>query len=333
MYICDCKLILIAMKKFLLLFIMFISLATTVMSASDKASGQLVVPGKTWWYTQDYSPVYTDEYGLKIGDACDIDGAEWYPVTVSHYGIYFRQDYGVNVAGDKEFGVSNEFVCWVREDGGKLYTRLQPYQECPSFLRYFRFGPFWDHFYNFGIEEPKDVVVIENTIRPTVGEALSYSCSDCHTNWECTGMAEETNSGISYQKYSISSTDVIDENEFDYIFSRKYSVIPQIGWVEPEETYVSTLFFAPGGVSLVPSLPYHESPVLRYVNDSEGNVIYEALGGLKLWQEPMSVSDITAPDVAAAEEWYTLDGRRIENPAGGIYIRRCGTTVTKVALP
>ena len=62
-------------------------------------------------------------------------------------------------------------------------------------------------------------------------------------------------------------------------------------------------------------------------------MIYEALGGLKLWQEPMSVLDITATDVATAEEWYTLDGRRIETPAGGIYIRRCGTTVTKVALP
>ncbi len=44
------------------------------------------------------------------------------------------------------------------------------------------------------------------------------------------------------------------------------------------------------------------------------------------------VDSITVDDENAPVEYYNLQGIRVENPANGIFIRRCGTTVTKVAL-
>lgn len=44
------------------------------------------------------------------------------------------------------------------------------------------------------------------------------------------------------------------------------------------------------------------------------------------------VDSITVDDENVPVEYYNLQGIRVENPANGIFIRRCGTTVTKVAL-
>lgn len=73
--------------------------------------------------------------------------------------------------------------------------------------------------------------------------------------------------------------------------------------------------------------------MLRYVTDGENNILYEALGGLKAWETDafLSTSDLLAPE--AATSWYNLQGVEISAPAApGIYIRRQGSTATKVVI-
>ncbi len=44
---------------------------------------------------------------------------------------------------------------------------------------------------------------------------------------------------------------------------------------------------------------------------------------------PTAIDSVLAGESAPAE-YYTLEGIRVENPGRGIYLRKCGSTVTKL---
>lgn len=71
-------------------------------------------------------------------------------------------------------------------------------------------------------------------------------------------------------------------------------------------------------------------------NDIKGadivhNAIYQATGGRDVVRLS-GVEGVEATQSHAPVEYYNLQGIRVDNPANGIYIRRCGNVVTKVRL-
>ena len=61
------------------------------------------------------------------------------------------------------------------------------------------------------------------------------------------------------------------------------------------------------------------------------NAIYQATGGRDVVRLS-GVEGVEATQSHAPVEYYNLQGIRVDNPANGIYIRRCGNVVTKVRL-
>lgn len=51
-----------------------------------------------------------------------------------------------------------------------------------------------------------------------------------------------------------------------------------------------------------------------------------------VWNVPAAIEDIAADEAAAPAVWYDLNGRRVDNPSKGFYIRKTGNKVEKVVL-
>lgn len=89
-------------------------------------------------------------------------------------------------------------------------------------------------------------------------------------------------------------------------------------------------------------LPFHNDyacmlrwdvPELTYVTDGDDNhVIYEAAGGIKIW-ELAGVEAVAVDNDDAQPEWFTLQGLKIDSPtAPGVYIRRTRSRTEKVVV-
>ena len=61
------------------------------------------------------------------------------------------------------------------------------------------------------------------------------------------------------------------------------------------------------------------------------NATYQATGGRNVVRLS-GIEGVEATQSQAPVEYYNLQGIRVDNPANGIYIRRCGNVVTKVRL-
>lgn len=71
---------------------------------------------------------------------------------------------------------------------------------------------------------------------------------------------------------------------------------------------------------------------VKFEVPSDGNNTYIKTIAVECTKIPSGVSDIEAADDNAPVEYYNLQGLRVLNPENGLYIRRQGSTVTKVIL-
>ncbi|MDE7386586.1 MAG: hypothetical protein K2N28_05565, partial [Muribaculaceae bacterium] len=144
------------------------------------------------------------------------------------------------------------------------------------------------------------------------------------------GVEEVLNSGNVYYAYSFENTGV-DDIVYGTASGKS---IPQFGWVSSDGMALSDLFFAPQGSNQSTNTLYETNAKLRYVTDADNNILYEKLGGIKLWELTESgVADAVVEGESSDARWFTLDGRAIVAPnAAGIYIRQTEKGTNKVVI-
>jgi hypothetical protein len=269
-----------------------------------------VVEGKTWWYTSDYGPagfdpLKTAEYGITIGEETEINGVKWNKFGVSLSSM--RTD-GVTTYDKTSYPIG-----YIRQDQNKIFYKIDWSG---------RFDPIYNYCVgNFSWDKDE----IEVFYFGSVGDKFSFGGEDSQAmDYTIDGVSEITSCGYSYKLYkALGSSDR----------AWSFNFIESIGIGTPDRP--NGLFFMPFGGEESAN-PRWEYPQLRYVTDPEQNIIYESIGGDRLWEkaaENDGVTDITVSN-SAPSKFYNLQG--VEVPAGslspGVYIKRTGSTAKKILV-
>lgn len=291
----------------------------------------MVVEGRTWWYNAPVAGLKDQEFGFRIAAPTVIEGETWYPVQ--------QIKYYVSTPDSNTLYDDISTICHIRQEGSKIYTRLEFDSELGKHPLYEQFFGPCQH-----IENYDEVSIREFELYGNEGDEFIYtSDNDC----TCGYAAEKgqidflkykfeksetiTNSDRQYQRYVLSHVD----HQCAYSFFPENTIysIPEFGYTDPKG-YLSELFFTPLGTQLAARYPSQENPKLRYVTDENNDIIYEAMGGFKLWEYDPAGVDVTELNFDAEPEiWYTIDGCVIEAPnAPGLYIKRKGQYSEKVII-
>lgn len=315
-----------------------------VKARSASAQRAFVEEGKTWWYCAGLSKEEISdktglnkahaEYGFSIGSKVVIDNVEW-------NSVYLKMRY-INM--DPENRNSDPFVpCdlfytydedsqlwgYIREENGRVYTHSVQTQDFGYYE--FRFAPAFTGGENVLIYD------FSNDVQSYVfGSGASFGSGDANIVLTLKEKKVIENSGSEFKDYYFES-DLLKE----YLLCPGSHFVESVGALSEENPTYVHLFFMPYATTL--SSGGNGAFYLTYVTDAENNVIYEGVGGRKLWEYHNSdgnggnnngVNDITVDsDNAADVKWYDLRGIEISEPTErGVYIRRQGNTVRKVML-
>ncbi len=300
------------MKKLLLLLFTLASSVTPSAIAQNKAESpsnkDFVVEGKTWWYTSDFYSMEpkTTEYGITIGEETEIDGVKWNKFGVSLSSTTYED--GVTTYDNTSYPIG-----YIRQDQDKIFYKINWNGGFDPISNY-SIGNFcWNkeevEVYYFGSAGDKFAFGGEDD------QAMDYTIDE---------VSEITSCGYNYKLYKATST---SRNAWSMNF------VESIGVGTPDNPY--GLFYMPFGGEIA-SNPRWSSAKLRYVTDPEQNIIYESVGGDRLWEkvaENNGVTDITVSN-SAPSKFYNLQG--VEVPAGtlspGFYIKRTGSTAQKILV-
>ncbi len=271
---------------------------------------RMVVEGRTWWYHAHASVSTQEQYdvveiGLQIGGEIEKDGVKWHEINVVGDGITkkFGQD---PVYTDDKYCIS-----YIREDGDDVYVLIdsEALAHHPALENMVTDYTQW----MFRVDNPFLMYHFGK-----VGDEFTTAFFD----GKILSVSTIESVGHEFKSYEVDSSD----NE---VGLHRYVQIEGIGAFSDESLY-GELFFAPftpakAGFGLEP-------PVLRYVTDGQGEIIYEAEGGLKLW-EMLGVDNINADSTPGNCRWYNLQGVEISQPtAPGIYIRVSGDKAVKLTV-
>lgn len=325
------------MGKLLLVFSVLFLAAPSLFAASDAGAEQapqrtvrkylpLVEEGKTWWYTNGWI-VYNSrgECGIRIGEAEEIDGTVWYRLSYCQ-----RDDYNDNDGWSRTF--EEGFIGHIREDdNGTIYTRLNPsktYDYYPmDHTLWNDYRSFADEYHSPLQDRDEDIVIEEHRGQP--GETGdTYYIGDTENEYLVMiidGVDEIENSGVTRKVFkTIVDPKYCDiENPIPGMASfQKNNFIEGIGW---DNVLFCNPSYAECSCMGTPHVPY-----LRYVTDKDNNVVYEGVGGVKIWKESVGVEEVSV-DSEAEAEYFNLHGIRVENPSQpGVYIERKGEQTRKV---
>ena len=274
----------------------------------------VVEDGKTWWYgSQSYAGHIRTEWGMRIGEIEEIDGILWHKLT------YPMRDYYNYQTGWKRIE-DNAFIGHIREDdNGSIYLRWNP----SDAYNFATVGYWLWNVYRGLITKPYadspfgDSIIVEHRGRPgVVGDVYPIGDeSQDYLNILITDVEEIENMGVSRKVFTTKALN--DCNPFDGEINH---YIEGIGWDMPG-------FFNPmASICSLESIPY-----LKYVTDKDNNIVFEGVGGPKIWQEPVGVEEV-AVDVAKPQ-YFNLQGIHIEVPSQpGVYIERKGSKTRKVYI-
>ena len=332
--------------------------------ANSTTPPPMVVEGRTWWYNANAEPYLVREVGFRIGTPVEIDGEEWYPVNrirmASKQDKYeYEEEIPVLMNPDEPWIIdeSPRQMCYIRQDGATIHSKISYEQWSEDdFFSTVMFGPFKLLYEIMPIDPSSGYELIYDIYGPE-GSEIEYVCDREFINFD--GIDCGTQKVI----YRVSEVDEIDNSGFNYdsytLMFRGWEgsikgatwckSIPQFGWIttvpvpgfdfgpfyETDFVGSSDIFFAPqwtfGGRNFD---SFDLSPCLRYVTDADNNILYEHIGGLKLWELTESgVEDAWVESESADVQWYTLDGLKITEPtSAGIYIRRQGSKTQKVVV-
>ncbi|MCM1033505.1 MAG: hypothetical protein NC405_07085 [Odoribacter sp.] len=282
----------------------------------------MVVEGRTWWYSgkqlpeMDKWPATRDEFGITIGKEVDIDGIKWNELNVTTRGVQYFDD-------PFQYGFSQLLLAHIREVDGNVYIRFNS-EGMNSFspIAWFRdrdrdhLTP-WNIYIDREDDEERTVLMYpsyKDSNSARIGNDLNYMVFDV------TKVYTVTNSGLDYTVY---------DSYCNALGIVKY--VEGIGFLDYENYYGELLFMPFNAASAATGSRKPEK--LRYVTDADGNIIYEHIGGMKLWEAAtQGISDIS-DDSTPGIRWFNLQGISIDEPQEpGIYVKVSGNTATKVVV-
>lgn len=298
-------------KLFLLLVLLSASFAYGTINNSDSQANKgykpLVVEGRTWWYADTQTFAYSDkDYGMRIGKAVEMDGKQWNEVRVIKT-IEHDLDW-TNFFNPKD---ENILVALIREEDRKVYSRVLSKR----------------HFDKVEDIRPEDYFEVLAYDFSNIDNEFAFCQEPRVVNFKITDIDKIENSDNEYKRWTAlyqKQNNILDEPYEVYQYAEQIGVTHP--FIRSEIFYYP--FYEPQANGDVP-------PVLRYVTEGEDNtIIYEGVGGHKLWQVTESVDNVCVDsDTSAPVEYFDMQGRRIERPTPGtIAIRRQGSTVTKVLV-
>lgn len=226
-----------------------------------------VVEGRTWWYynwgngmTKGY------EFGVRIGEAEEIDGVEWNRIEVG-----LREIFGSYGSEGKVFEADPILCGYIREEAKKVYVRHYSNNEGFRGLGASSFGGQLNY---LGIDDYIDCLVYD--FSPS-GTKTFYGSQKY--NWEAYTIDHVTttvSNGISYNRY-VCSCDREENTNDALIYPIDFDYLEAIG-------YDKGVFYSPFSRDEFSAIGAFPQPTLRYVTDAENKVIYEGVGGKRLWQ-------------------------------------------------
>ena len=300
------------MKKILSLMILLCGSVAVAQSGYKS----LVVEGRTWWYTSNYVGVMTDcDYGVRIGAEVDIDGVKWHKVEKVLSGNYPANS-------DVIIDSDNEVVelCYIREENGCVYTYVPEKGD---------FKPTDFYLGSLASLFAGDTAPVKVYDFGEVGEEWSFSNVNDEYNhswidYEITDISDTNSCGNIYRQYTAKFV------KGDYNDYQDMTYVEGIGI--RHEKY-SELFVVPFDAFDM-SYPFYDSPRLRYVTEGEDNtIIYEALGGRRIWEDSNGINGINADTSAGTPRYYNLQGIEVTDPSiPGIYIQVLNNSTSKVVV-
>lgn len=294
------------MNKFLLSILFVAALAAlevaaaTVPADNNETYSPMLVEGRTWWYNSTHrlyghpDRSLIAENGVSVGEEVEIDGVKWRKINVVMTGFY---DARVGWTYDN----SVRTIAYMREENGRIYTAyFDGFFECPGLEDYQ--GDF--------TRGESGIQLSYEYLEP--GESYVMGDSDLFATIKIDDIVTVRNSGKDYTMYKATSD-----------IGQEMNYIKGIGHVE-------RAFYDPLSQG-VTALNVFQPPVLRYVTDPDGGIIYEALGGYKLWERD-AIENVRV-ETEDSYRWYNLQGVEIAQPASpGIYIRSGKTGSEKIMV-
>lgn len=313
------------MKQFFALLL----LSTICLTAT--AQPRMIVEGRTWWYefsetsyNAEHGKYYqlTSNIGVSVGPEIEIEGVKWHEInqtlapaepgalvqdgfdTESHLIAYAREDKG------------DVFVMYCTTDNSNAHSLVYDNEITLSQdWSYFAEGGAnrQVHLYHFGNKGDRFVIGDE-----------SKALYDLTIESE----GEELSAGNTYRIFRMAdSGDRTFRSE-----AAQTRCVEGIGYLD--DRLGGELFIAPFNSPRASSHADYTPCQLQYVTDAEGEIIYEGIGGRKLWLDYLSVDAIEADgDAASATRWFNLQGVEIDAPSTpGIYIRQNGSATDKVVI-
>lgn len=264
--------------------------------------------GRTWWYTADRGVFgYKEEFAVTIKGTTIINDKAWNEVWLVMNKNYSRVDGSFVSASDEPV-----LICYMREENGIVYTKsAETIKNVPVYGICDWTSPYFDSTCDEG-----EMIVYD--FNADVDETFTTGLvnSDEKITFKTTSIEEITNSGHKYELHKAELIEGLADDGLDYIAG--------IGEIKFK------MFFDPYGMACS-CITRAECPFLRYVTDGENEIIYEGIGGLKLW-EATGVADVVAGSNAPVR-WHNLQGIEVESPTTpGVYIRSQGNECRKIAV-
>lgn len=269
----------------------------------------MLVEGRTWWYTtthrlygyrdehHDYSRI--SENGLSVGPEVEIEGVKWHKINIVT---------GLSISDVWEYNTTPRTIGYMREDGNKIFTAYFDDYNKPEY-NYFEGVSEYIHQYT-NLRYPVQLTYEYKNI----GE--SYIVGDenyVFTTVTIKNISKCINSGVEYTLYECEIPSGPDASFIDGLgcITGRYFIDPLCSGVTGINSY--------------------EYPQLRYITDQDSSIIYEGIGGYKLW-EATGVDNVIA-DGEESYLWYNLQGMAIDEPTTpGIYIRCSRSDNEKVII-
>lgn len=250
----------------------------------------MLVEGRTWWYTQDHycygSTGLKSENGISVGEEVEINGQTWHKINV------------ISTENSKWDAASYDntprTITYMREEDGEIYTAYfdgtDEVYKSESIHFHLGFGRF--------SEKPLLTYQYSN-----IGDSFKVSDDDYDGIVTIDNISSLTNSGYDYTLYEGKL-----DNRFDILIAEGLGRVNEGFFFDPYCEYFTLSYEN-----------QYNFPQLRYVTDPDGTIIYEGIGGYKLWEQS-GVDNVVVEDDSC--RWYNLQGFEIAEPTiPGIYIR------------
>lgn len=283
------------MRKLFLLLVLNLSLAAMAINpvSQDETSNTgdykpMLVEGRTWWYTSRHRSFdFVAENGISVGEEVEIDGVNWHKINLVSNAVRESDTW----LYDTKLGT----IAYMREDDGKIYTAY--------FDNYNYFESISEYCGDFTHEVFKTQLTYEYL---DTGMSYTYGNNEHFGTAIIKNVSKLMNSGFEYALF-----------ECDFEFESR-PFFQDLNFIEGLGCITDHFFFDPvcGGYS---SPTIYDFPQLRYITDPDGTIIYEGIGGYKLW-ERSGVDNVSVDDEDC--RWYNLQGFEISEPTSpGVYIR------------